>query len=90
MGINFPQGAGILSGFGGGGICFLSKTQARALIGGFLIAGAGFIVLSGTVMLLGYGLTKVNALNNVQKAIKLAPGVSKASNAPKAVADDNV
>src|SRR5258708_1558285 len=57
---------------GVGSICFLSKSQARALIGGLILLGAGLIILSGTIALLAYGLTNVKAPKGVPEASKVA------------------
>lgn len=41
-----------------GNSCILSKTMVRNLLGGIVIAGGVVVILTGTVLLLAYGLKK--------------------------------
>jgi preprotein translocase subunit YajC len=53
----------------------ISKTQARALIGGFIIAGSAMIVLSGTFLLIAYGLSRSKTARAAGKVITtVVPG----------------
>lgn len=53
---------------GGGSGCFMSKSQARFIMGGMFIAGGAFVILVGAAFLTAYGLKKTGAL-------KIVPGM---------------
>lgn len=69
--------------FGGGnkpsstsiGICILSKTGARALIGGALIGSGGLVVMFGSVAILAYGLSRSGTARQVAQYVPLATRV---------------
>lgn len=54
---------------GGGGFCILSKTGARALIGGLMLGGGTVMVLIGATLLMAYGLGKTPAVRSATQAV---------------------
>jgi hypothetical protein len=58
-----------------GTTCVLSKTEARAILGGMLLIAGGIISLAGTAVLVAYGLKKTGVANAVGGAMSVVPGV---------------
>lgn len=57
-----------------GGVCLLSKGQARAILGALLIGAGGIVTASGLIILAAYGLKATGALDGVAKAAAVVPG----------------
>ena len=64
--ITFPSVVGI----GGGPTCLLTKTQARAILGGIMLASGVVIGVIGVVVLLAYGLGQTRAANLLPDAVR--------------------
>lgn len=60
--------------FGLGKTCFLSKSEARGLIGGMLVIGAGVIGLAAAVILAAAAFQKTGALRTAADAAAVVPG----------------
>lgn len=70
---------------GGGGICLFHKSEARALIGGLMLAGGAAAFLVGTALLAAFGLRTTgaakgvgNAMEATGAAVSLVPGAQAA------------
>lgn len=59
---------------GGGYTCFFTKTNARALIGGWFIAAGGIIILAGVLRLAGPAFANSVGVTNAKKAVAFIPG----------------
>lgn len=57
-----------------GGVCLLSKGQARAIEGGLLLVAGGLVAAAGLIVLASYGLKATGALEGVAKAAAVVPG----------------
>lgn len=57
-----------------GGVCLLTKGQARAILGALLIGAGGIVTAGGLIILASYGLKESGALNGVAKAAQVIPG----------------
>lgn len=57
-----------------GGVCILSKGQARAILGSLLIGAGGIVAAGGLIILAAYGLKSSGALEGVAKAAQVVPG----------------
>lgn len=57
-----------------GGVCILTKGQARAILGALLIGAGGIITGAGLIILASYGLKATGALDGVAKAAAVVPG----------------
>lgn len=60
-----------------GSTCVLSKTEARALIGGSLIVLGGAVSIFGFAVLTAYGFKKTGALNAVTNAASVIPAMGR-------------
>jgi hypothetical protein len=57
-----------------GGVCILTKGQARAILGAILIGAGGIVSAGGLIILAAYGLKSSGALEGVAKAAQVVPG----------------
>jgi hypothetical protein len=57
-----------------GGVCILSKGQARAIEGGLLLLAGGVVASAGLIILASYGLKATGALQGVANAAAVVPG----------------
>ncbi|AGS73942.1 Phage-related minor tail protein (plasmid) [Streptomyces collinus Tu 365] len=57
-----------------GGVCLLTKGQARAIEGALLLIAGGIIASGGLIILAAYGLKSSGALEGVAKAAQVIPG----------------
>lgn len=57
-----------------GGVCLLTKGQARAIEGGLLLIAGGLVAAGGLIILASYGLKATGALGGVAKAAQVIPG----------------
>lgn len=57
-----------------GGVCILSKGQARAIEGALLLVAGGLVTAAGLIILASYGLKATGALEGVAKAAAVVPG----------------
>lgn len=57
-----------------GGVCVLTKGQARAILGAMLIGAGGIVTGAGLIILAAYGLKSTGALDGVAKAAAVVPG----------------
>lgn len=57
-----------------GGVCLLTKGQARAILGALLIGSGGIITGAGLIILAAYGLKASGAAEGIAKAAAVIPG----------------
>lgn len=57
-----------------GGVCLLTKGQARAIEGGLLLLAGGIVASAGLIILASYGLKATGALQGVANAAAVVPG----------------
>lgn len=57
-----------------GGVCLLTKGQARAIEGGLLLVAGGVVAAGALIILASYGLKATGALEGVAKAAAVVPG----------------
>lgn len=57
-----------------GGVCLLTKGQARAILGSLLIGAGGLITAGGLIILSAYGLKASGAAQGIAKAASVIPG----------------
>lgn len=57
-----------------GGVCVLTKGQARAIEGALLLVAGGLVAAAGLIILASYGLKATGALDGVAKAAQVVPG----------------
>lgn len=57
-----------------GGVCILTKGQARAILGAILIGAGGIVSAGGLIILAAYGLKSSGALAGAAKAAAVLPG----------------
>jgi hypothetical protein len=57
-----------------GGVCILTKGQARAIEGALLLVAGGLVAAGGLIILASYGLKATGALEGVAKAAQVVPG----------------
>jgi hypothetical protein len=57
-----------------GGVCILTKGQARAIEGALLLIAGGVVAAGGLIILASYGLKATGALEGVAKAAAVVPG----------------
>lgn len=58
-----------------GGGCMLTKSEARALIGGLVLAGAGLLLIPGVIILAAAGFQHTGAAAAVAQAARVLPAV---------------
>jgi hypothetical protein len=67
-----------------GGGCWISKTNARAVLGGMVLAAGAVIGAAGMLILAAYGLGKSGALDKTAQAAAVIPGAAPVAAAARA------
>jgi hypothetical protein len=61
------------------GFCVISKTQARAILGGLLVGAGSLVLMWGVGVLVAYTMKRTVGIDSLAKATEAIPGVGKAS-----------
>jgi hypothetical protein len=72
--------------FGIGSACFLNKCQAKAIVGGIMVASGAGIMLLGTILLAVYGLQKSETVRSAEQVAGGVAGGLAIAGAPEAAA----